>query len=198
MISNEVNACSIIFSLNNMSVCCPEQYVCELYNIYSNGVQYWPKISITMSYCSTICPWISTLHCRTVVFIIVNRWCYNSCTKFSYFCQNCTLLQENIKVVHIHETDIEIIREKFKICTEKIDKEVVAQNVVADFGLQLMLANMKLVNENTPKEMINLRMNCLKRGLSDFKMKSLEKDRKKWLQNINETKPTTNQVHSAL
>ena len=38
--------------------------------------------------------------------------------------------------------------------------------------------NMKLVNENTPKEMINLRMNCLKRGLSDFKMKSLEKDRK--------------------
>ena len=78
-----------------------------------------------------------------------------------------------------NETDIEIIREKFKICTEMIDKEVVAQNVVADFGLQLMLANMKLVNENTPKEMINLRMNCLKRGLSDFKMKSLEKDRKK-------------------
>ena len=78
-----------------------------------------------------------------------------------------------------NDTDIEIIREKFKICTEKIDKEVVAQNVVADFGLQLMLANMKLVNENTPKEMINLRMNCLKRGLSDFKMKSLEKDRKK-------------------
>ena len=77
-----------------------------------------------------------------------------------------------------NDTDIEIIREKFKICTEKIDKEVVAQNVVADFGLQLMLANMKLVNENTPKEMINLRMNCLKRGLSDFKMKSLEKDRK--------------------
>ena len=36
----------------------------------SNGVEYWPKISIKVIYCSTIGPWVSTLHCRTVVFIV--------------------------------------------------------------------------------------------------------------------------------
>ena len=78
-----------------------------------------------------------------------------------------------------NDTNVEIIRQKYKICTEKIDKEVIEQNVVADFGLQLMLTNMKLVNDSTPKEMIILRLNCLRRGLSDYKLKSLDKDRKK-------------------
>ena len=71
------------------------------------------------------------------------------------------------------DTDIKIIRQKYLCCTEKIDKEVIAQNVVVDFALKLMLSmsNMKLVNVNTNKEMINLKMNCLRRGLSDFKVK---------------------------
>ena len=41
-----------------------------------------------------------------------------------------------------------------------------------------MLSNMKLVNENTNIEMINLKMNCLRRGLSDFKVKQ-QNNRKK-------------------
>ena len=76
------------------------------------------------------------------------------------------------------DTDIKIIRQKYLSCTEKIDEEVIAQNVIVDFALRLMLSNMKLVNENTNKEMINLKMNCLRRGLSDFKVKQLN-DRKK-------------------
>ena len=51
-------------------------------------------------------------------------------------------------------------------------------NVVADFGLTLMLTNMKLVNENSPKEMIILRIDCLRKGLSNFKLK-MENDGKK-------------------
>ena len=76
------------------------------------------------------------------------------------------------------DTDIKIIRQKYLRCTEKIDEEVIEQNVAVDFALRLMLSNMKLVNENTNKEMINLKMNCLRRGLSDFKVKQLN-DRKK-------------------
>ena len=76
------------------------------------------------------------------------------------------------------DTDITIIRQKYLSCTEKIDEEVIAQNVIVDFALRLMLSNMKLVNENTNKEMINLKMNCLRRGLSDFKVKQ-QNNRKK-------------------
>ena len=43
--------------------------------------------------------------------------------------------------------------------------------IYTNIALRLMLSNMKLVNENTNKEMINLKMNCLRRGLSDFKVK---------------------------
>ena len=76
------------------------------------------------------------------------------------------------------DTDIEIIRQKYLRCTEKIEEEVIAQNVVVDFGLKLMLTNMKLVNENSPKEMINLRIDFLRTGLSNFKVKQ-ENDGKK-------------------
>ena len=41
-----------------------------------------------------------------------------------------------------------------------------------------MLTNMKLVNENSPKEMINLRIEFLRTGLANFKVKQ-ENDRKK-------------------
>ena len=82
--------------------------------------------------------------------------------------------EENMK----NETDIEIIRQKYLGCTEKIEKEVISHNVVADFGLTLMLTNMKLVNENSPKEMIILRIDCLRKGLSNFKLK-MENDGKK-------------------
>ena len=76
------------------------------------------------------------------------------------------------------DTDIEIIRQKYLRCTEKIEEEVIAQNVVVDFGLKLMLTNMKLVNENSPKEMINLRIEFLRTGLANFKVKQ-ENNRKK-------------------
>ena len=76
------------------------------------------------------------------------------------------------------DTDITITRQKYLSCTEKIDEEVIAQNVIVDFALRLMLSNMKLVNENTNIEMINLKMNCLRRGLSDFKVKQ-QNNRKK-------------------
>ena len=77
-----------------------------------------------------------------------------------------------------NDTDIEIVRQKYLSCTEKIEQEVIAQNVVVDFGLKLMLSNMKLVNENTNRDMIRLKVNNLRRGLSDFKLKQ-ENDRKK-------------------
>ena len=77
-----------------------------------------------------------------------------------------------------NDIDIAIIRQKYLSCTEKIEREVIAQNVVVDFGLKLMLSNMKLVNENTNRDMIRLKVNCLRRGLSDFKLKQ-ENDRKK-------------------
>jgi len=35
------------------------------------------------------------------------------------------------------DTDIVIIRQKYLRCTEKIEEEVIAQNVVVDFGLNL-------------------------------------------------------------
>ena len=70
-----------------------------------------------------------------------------------------------------NDTDIEIVRQKYLSCTEKIEREVIAQNVVVDFGLKLMLSNMKLVNENTNRDMIRLKVNNLRRGLSDFKLK---------------------------
>ena len=95
------------------------------------------------------------------------------------FTTTCLTIVDETEGDMKNDTDVEIIRQKYKICTEKIDKEVIEQNVVADFGLQLMLTNMKLVNDSTPKEMISLRLNCLRRGLSDYKLKSLEKDRKK-------------------
>ena len=95
------------------------------------------------------------------------------------FTTTCLTIVDETEGDMKNDTDVEIIRQKYKICTEKIDKEVIEQNVVADFGLQLMLTNMKLVNDSTPKEMIILRLNCLRRGLSDYKLKSLEKDRKK-------------------
>ena len=97
--------------------------------------------------------------------------------------------EENMK----NDTDIEIIRQKYLGCTEKIEKEVISHNVVADFGLTLMLTNMKLVNENSPKEMIILRIDCLRKGLSNFKLK-MENDGKKWLQSWHETKPN-NPMH---
>ena len=77
-----------------------------------------------------------------------------------------------------NDNDIAIIRQKYLSCTEKIEREVIAQNVVVDFGLKLMLSNMKLVNENTNRDMIRLKVNCLRRGLSDFKLKQ-ENDGKK-------------------
>ena len=77
-----------------------------------------------------------------------------------------------------NDTYIEIVRQKYLSCTEKIEQEVIAQNVVVDFGLKLMLSNMKLVNENTNRDMIRLKVNNLRRGLSDFKLKQ-ENDRKK-------------------
>ena len=77
-----------------------------------------------------------------------------------------------------NDTDIEIVRQKYLSCTEKIEQEVIAQNVVVDFGLKLMLSNMKLVNENTNRDMIRLKVNNLRRGLSDFKLKQ-ENDGKK-------------------
>ena len=95
------------------------------------------------------------------------------------FTTTCLTIVDETEGDMKNDTDVEIIRQKYKICTEKIDKEVIEQNVVADFGLQLMLTNMKLVNDSTPKEMIILRLNCLRRGLSDYKLKSLDKDRKK-------------------
>ena len=76
-----------------------------------------------------------------------------------------------------HTDDIETIRQKYKICTDKIEKEAVAQNVVVDFGLKLLMTNMKMVNDNTTKDMISLRLKCLRRGLLDLKLKSLENDR---------------------
>ena len=75
------------------------------------------------------------------------------------------------------DTDIEIIRQKYLRCTEKIEEEVIAQNVVVDFGLKLLMTNMKMVNDNTTKDMISLRLKCLRRGLLDLKLKSLENDR---------------------
>ena len=76
-----------------------------------------------------------------------------------------------------HTDDIETIRQKYKICTDKIENEAVAQNVVVDFGLKLLMTNMKMVNDNTTKDMISLRLKCLRRGLLDLKLKSLENDR---------------------
>ena len=90
--------------------------------------------------------------------------------KFSIACLKIVdETEENMK----NDTDIEIIRQKYLGCTEKIEKEVISHNVVADFGL----TNMKLVNENSPKEMIILRIDCLRKGLSNFKLK-MENDGK--------------------
>ena len=95
------------------------------------------------------------------------------------FTTTCLKIVDEMDDAMKNDTDMEIIRQKYKTCAEKIDKEVIAHNVVADFALQLNLSNMKLVNDSTPREMISLRLNCLKRGLSDFKLKSLAKDGKK-------------------
>ena len=95
------------------------------------------------------------------------------------FTTTCLKIVDEMEDAMKNDTDMEKIRQKYKTCAEKIDKEVIAHNVVADFALQLNLSNMKLVNDSTPREMINLRLNCLKRGLSDFKLKSLAKDGKK-------------------
>ena len=95
------------------------------------------------------------------------------------FTTTCLNIVDEMEDAMKNDTDMEKIRQKYKTCAEKIDKEVIAHNVVADFALQLNLSNMKLVNDSTPREMISLRLNCLKRGLSDFKLKSLAKDGKK-------------------
>ena len=94
------------------------------------------------------------------------------------FTSGCLKFVDDLEDDMENDTDIEIVRQKYFSCTEKIEQEVIAQNVVVDFGLKLMLSNMKLVNENTNRDMIRLKVINLRRGLSDFKLKQ-ENDGKK-------------------
>ena len=48
-----------------MSVCCPEQYVCKLYNIYSNGVQYW--FAALKQFLKLIAAWAYEGHLRNAL-----------------------------------------------------------------------------------------------------------------------------------
>ena len=94
----------------------------------------------------------------------------NQETRKSGFIDACLKHVNELEVAIKDSKDNIFIREQFKIFTDKIDEEEALVENIVDFGLKLVLANIKGTNEYTDTGFIKMKVYSFKKSMLQKKL----------------------------